>query len=98
MDDDLKPRVPSGDMNAHTPLPYSVRLRVTLSDDAVPTTETRTVIAYSVMEAVLQVAMSLTGSAGGADQKVVVEHIEPDVPAYFAMVERGEVPAFKAAR
>lgn len=82
-----------GDFMMHAPLPYLVTARVVLSDDAPPETRTISVIAYSLMEAMLQATQQL--GTGFDDARVKVERIEPDIAAYSIMA--GKIRAALAA-
>lgn len=70
---------------SHRPLPYIVRVRVTLTDDSVPTVCEERVVAYSIMEAIVQ-AVARTGWMGVDDTRYRVEDIAPDLVAYTAIL------------
>jgi hypothetical protein len=69
----------------HEPLPYIVRVRSTLTDDASPTTREFNVIAYSVMEAYMQAVIE-AGGIGLDDMKHKVESVWPSVAHFKAWV------------
>lgn len=81
---------PVGDMFVHAPLPYIVTVKSTMDDDAVPSIQTVNVVAYSILEAMLQ-ATTQVGGKGFDDEKHRVERIEPDVPAFVAAALKGEL-------
>ena len=88
-----EPRREIGDLKGnfwqHMPLPYVVRVRATLSDDAPPVTAEYHLWAYSVMEAGIEASYEACGAIDQA--RVVVEHIEPDLSAYLAAVQQYEL-------
>lgn len=63
------------------PLPYVVRLRVAISDDAVPEVVEHKVVAYSIADAIMQ-ACYRSGSVIGS---VVVEDVQADTEAFYRM-------------
>jgi hypothetical protein len=85
MEDDSKQERPSGNTTTHDPLPYVVRLRIAMTDDAVPEVRELHVTAYSIHEAWMQAVLEATGSGvvDIATTKVQVEFIGPDEPAYW---------------
>ena len=78
---------PPSDFMTHPPLPYVVVLREIPmgSDDAVPVLHQQHVMAYSVLEALLQ-ANIVSGASGLDDSRFKVETIEPDLPAYALLL------------
>lgn len=73
-----------GDIHMHAPLPYRVVLRASVSDDSAPERFEKRVVAYSLMEAMMQAIMEATGAAPETG-KYQVESIAPDVPAWREM-------------
>lgn len=73
------------DLMVHMPLPYVVRLRVAHSDDAKPETVTERVVAYSILDAMMQASLRVRGMSGLAEGQAVVEDITPDTEAWLAM-------------
>ena len=82
--DEPKKHKPPSDFGTHYPLPYVVRLRMVLGEDAVPQTIEVRVTAYSLMEAVLSAIMQSTGKADGVDYKI--DNVAPDLPAYLGLL------------
>jgi hypothetical protein len=84
-DEDRKQERPGGNANTHDPLPYLVRLRIALTDDAVPEIREVKVTAYSLSEAWMQAFFEITGNGmvDPANTKVQIEFIGPDEPAYW---------------
>jgi hypothetical protein len=81
-DDDLKrPTSSGGDMFCHGPMPYVVEMRLTLTDDEAPRSETWRGYAYSLLEAMLQASMAV-GGKGVSDERVKVIFIGPDLVTY----------------
>jgi hypothetical protein len=84
MSDEQKPqRSPAGNNTIHDPLHYTVRIRVSRGDDLVPETRTFSVTAYSLSEAVSQVVFEATGTTIMDVDKLSIEFIAPDEPAYW---------------
>jgi hypothetical protein len=83
MDEDKRPERPAGNNSTHDPLPYLVRLRISLTDDAVPEIREFKVVGYSLMEATMQAFFEATGSSVIDDAKIKVEFVGPDEPAYW---------------
>lgn len=80
------PNNPSGgDSFTHMPLPYLVHVDVSLGDDTAPVRRSVAVVAYSMVEAMLQ-AGQLVGAEGIDSAQVQVRTVEPDVEAYWRMV------------
>jgi len=79
---DEKPDKPNS-MLTHQPLPYLVRLREAIggNDDLAPTIREERVVAYSLMEALLQATFQ-AGGTGVDDSRYRVEFIGPDLEAY----------------
>ena len=80
-DDELKRPTNQGDMFVHHPLPYIVKLHVSLGDDTVPHERTWEGYAYSILEAVFQATTSVGGSGFG-DERIKVVDMAPDLLAY----------------
>ena len=78
----------SADSQQHSPMPYVVKLRVALSDDAAPEVVEWRGYAYSVIEAVMQAMLEHGGKTGGNDERMKVESIMPDIPEYLAFITR----------
>jgi hypothetical protein len=75
-----------GALLTHIPLPYVVRVRVAVDDDAPPECREYRVVAYSVVEAMIQVSLQLTSAMDlSASMQIRVEHIAPDTGAYAAL-------------
>lgn len=72
------------DILTHAPLPYIVKARVVVSEDAPAESREVRLFAYSVLEAMMQASQELGG--GFDDARVKVERIEPDVEGYLQMV------------
>lgn len=70
------------DSFTHDPLPYIVRTRSSVSDDAQPVVTEHRLTAYGVFEAVVQ-ACVLAGGHGLDDPKIIVEDVRPDVPEFM---------------
>ena len=79
----MKPTEPGG-LLTHMPLPYAVRVRTVVTEDSTPVITERTVMAYSVMEAAMQLSLE-AGASGVNDAKSSIESIQPDVAAYSAI-------------
>lgn len=84
MSDDQPPK-PQTDTFVHEPLPYLVTARIVLDDDQPPETRTVPLVAYSLLEAMVQASLLLGGGPGMNDAKVRIERIEPDIAAYLQM-------------
>lgn len=82
MSDEKKPTEPR---LVHEPLPYVVRLRSTLTDDEIPQEREFHVVAYDVIESVIQAVME-AGGMGLEDQRHHVVSVSADLPAYVRMV------------
>lgn len=76
---------PADSVFVHEPLPYVVRLRSTLTDDAVPEVRDFHVLAYGVFEAAMQAVME-AGGLGLEDARHRVESVSADLPAYIRLV------------
>lgn len=87
---------PQESIFVHEPLPYIVRLRSTLSDDAVPETREFPVLAYGIFEAWMQAILE-AGGTGIEDARHQVESISPDLPAYLRLVAARLTAERKAA-
>lgn len=81
-------------MFTHEPLPYVVRLRETMGDDTMPVSHEERLVAYSVYEAMMQ-AIFQAGGHAPSETRFTIESIEPDVPAYYAMLAARVVAAVK---
>lgn len=92
--DDKQPSL-AGNRDTHDPLPYLVRLRVALTDDAVPEIQEIRVVAYSLSEAMMQAFIAVTGN-GVIDSKVRVESIAPDEPEYWTRMLGNTIARFVA--
>jgi len=79
-----EPRAERQDPFIHEPLPYVVKLRTTISDDAPPATLEFKVVAYSVWEALSQALME-AGATSPDGSKHTVESIGPNVAAWWAL-------------
>ena len=75
------------DAFTHGPLPYIIRLRVSIDDDAPPQIREFHITAYSVIEAVFQ-AIFEAGGTELNDAKTMVDSVRPDEPAFYALVHR----------
>jgi len=82
-----KPKQDTTGLFVHEPLPYIVELTTSLTDDDVPQLHSIKVTAYSVMEAAMQAAVQLTGSAVVDDQNARVTAIRPDVAGWFKVIQ-----------
>jgi len=71
-------------MFQNQPLPYIVKIRMG-AEDEIPIRSEHRVTAYNAMEAVMQVIIT-TGGTGISDEKIKIESIEPDVPAFLKLV------------
>lgn len=76
----------SGAPLSHEPLPYVVTVRVALDDDHAPELRQIKLVAYSVIEAMVQASIIAGGSIGHEDARVKVERIDADVEAYHAQI------------
>lgn len=84
---------PSGNSSMHDPLPYIVRLRVTVSEDLPSEVKEFKVTAYSLMEGMLQAMFEAGGGAVVDNPKVKLEHITVDEEEYWRRV-LGRLMAF----
>lgn len=78
-------KLPSESVFVHEPLPYVVRLRSTLTDDAIPEERDFHVVAYGIFEALLQATFE-AGGTGIEDARHRAVSISADVPAYLRLV------------
>lgn len=78
------------DLMTHRPLPYVVHLRAAASEDEPPVRHVKHLTAYSLIEAVLQASMEVTGSVD-AKQTVIVESVRPDVAEWLRQLTAEEV-------
>jgi hypothetical protein len=83
MSDQQQPYVESH--YCHAPMPYLVVLRAAMTDDAPVERLERTVVAYSLYEAIHAAVMEATGLTTD-HVKFTIESVRPDVPAYLAML------------
>lgn len=74
----------SGSLYIHEPLPYLVRLKVVVSDDAIPETRECRIVAYSLMEAAFS-ALFQNGGSEFDGVKYSIVSVEPDLIAYLKM-------------
>ena len=70
-----------GEGTTHPPLPYLVRLRLTMTDDSRPEIVEYRVVAYSLREATMQACFQ-AGAVAFEGQNVTVEFVGPDLDAY----------------
>jgi hypothetical protein len=82
MADDRQER-PSGNSNTHDPLPYIIRLRITIDEDQPSEVREFKVTAYSLMEALFQANFEAMGSSIIDNAKVKVEFIAPHEEEYW---------------
>ena len=69
--------------DVHAPLPYLVRVRVVQSPDTPPLILDRSVTAYSALEALEQVVISVESDFADDDEtEVVIESVAPDEAEY----------------
>lgn len=87
MPEDEKPQKPS-DTFTHPPLPYVVTLRTAADDDSPARTVDYHLMAYGVMEAILQ-AIFQAGGSGLEGEKHKVEKVEPDMKEYARLFQIG---------
>lgn len=87
----------SGGMFTHAPLPYIVRIRVVVDDDATPESREFKLTAYSVLEAMMQALYQAGGTAiDGVNYKV--EDIRPDIAEYYRMIATATADAVAMRR
>lgn len=67
------------------PLPYVVKLRTIVSDDAPPVVSEVRCLAYGPMDAVLQSIVQTLGMSGADSDKCKVESVGPDLEAWRKM-------------
>ena len=76
---------PDDSIFIHAPLPYIVTARVIVSEDLPPERHEVRLVAYSILEAIMQASIQLGGD-GLEDSHVKVELIAPDLDRYMAML------------
>lgn len=67
------------------PLPYVVKLRTVVSDDAPPVVSEVKCLAYGPLEACLQAVMQTLGMSGAHSDKCKVETVGPDIETWRKM-------------
>lgn len=68
------------------PLPYTVRIRMSVHEDEQAIVSEHHVVAYSLTEALQMAGMIVAGNTAIDEATIVVESVSADVEAYLKMI------------